>query len=145
MSYSVAYRPEASLWSHFVSHAQLGLSKEVQPHETNLCERIGNAICWTAEELPTHIWERLTTPRVVTVATTTFAMIANSFLFYPSQTLMHLRDFFRWLPLPPLWAVRFSTYIYTSALILGYGMRAFGRFSNTELMNTFYRPNVSNS
>lgn len=76
--------------------------------------------------------------RVVTIATTAFALLANSFLFYPVKTFVKMKAFCHWLPMPPFWAVRFASYLSTCALIVAYGLRAYGRFSNHELMNQFY-------
>lgn len=138
MTHSITYKPQGGLWGRFVDHANLGLSKEIRPHTTNLPEKLGNAILWTAEDLPGIVWKRIQEPRIVTVALTAFTLLGNSFLFYPIRTWANVKDFIHWLHLPPLWAVRAGTYFYTSSLIVGYGLRAFGRFSNTELMNQFY-------
>lgn len=139
---SIPYHENDGLWSHFVDHVHLGLSKNIQPHRANVTEKIGDAILWTVEDFPGIAWKAIKEARVVTVALTALALLANSFLFYPFKTLANLKAFYQWLPLPPLWAVRFSTYIFTCALILGYGLRAFGRFSNHELMNEFYHPHA---
>ena len=137
---SVMYHPEDGLWGHFVSHAHLGLAKNIQPHRRTIPEFLGDMILWTWEDLPRITWEKIKDARIVTIVMTALAFLGNSFLFYPTRTLLHLRNFVRWIPWPPLWAVRFASYIYTSALIMGYGLRAFGRFSNHELMNEFYHP-----
>lgn len=138
MTIAIPYHSEDGLWGHFISHAQLGLSHHIQPHQVNLFERLGDMILWSAEDLPQIILRQLKDVRVVTVALTAFALLANSFLFYPVKTWLKMKNFYHWLPLPPFWAVRFAGYIYTCALIMGYGLRAFGRFSNHELMKEFY-------
>ena len=140
MTTSVAYHPQDGLWGRFVSHAHLGLARDIQPHRVNVSEIIGDVILWTAEDLPKIIWRSLLDARIVTVAFTALSLLANSFLFYPVKTLLKIKAFYHWLPLPPFWAVRFASYIYSCALIVGYGLRAFGRFSNSELMNEFYHP-----
>lgn len=134
----ITYKAEGDLWGRFIDHAALGLHKEIQAHQTNLPERIGNSILWTVEELPEIVWKKIKEPRIITVFVTTLALLTNSFLFYPIKTWKTLKVVNQWLPLPPFWALRAGTYLYTSALIVGYGMRAFGRFSNPELMNQFY-------
>lgn len=138
MAISIQYRAEANLLARFVNHAQLGLTKNIQPHRETLPEMIGNTILWTVEDLPRIISEKLKDARIVTVAMTALSLLANSFLFYPVRTFVKMRAFYRWIPLPPFWAVRFTSYLSTCALIMGYGLRAYGRFSNHELMNQFY-------
>jgi hypothetical protein len=135
----VFYNPEQDLFSRFMDHAALGLSKEIQDHEENIAEKVGNAILWTAQELPDVVWKKIQEPRVVAVALTNLALLTNSFLFYPAKTLATLKNVITWLPLPPLWTLRAGTYLYTCSLILGYGLRSFGRFSNQELMAQFYQ------
>jgi hypothetical protein len=122
----------------FISHAHLGLSKNISEHRINLCERLGNTILWTAESLPRMVWNTLKLPQVATVALTSLALLTNSFFFYPIISWLKVKSFIHVLPLPPFWAVRLTSYIFTSALIVGYGLRAFGRFTNTELMQKFY-------
>jgi hypothetical protein len=143
MTAAVPYYPEDNLWGHFVSHAHLGLSKHIQPHRMTIPERIGNIILWTVEDMPGLLWDKIKDARVVTVAMTALALLANSFLFYPTKTWLNLKAFIRWIPKPPLWAIRFASYIFTCALIIGYGLRAYGRFSNHELMNEFYHPRAA--
>jgi hypothetical protein len=140
MAIAIPYHPEKGLWGRFISHAELGLSKHIQPHRVTVPELIGDMILWTVEDLPHLVWEKLSEARVVTVALTALSLLANSFLFYPMRTWINLKAFYHWLPLPPFWAVRFASYIATCAVIAGYGLRAYGRFSNHELMNSFYHP-----
>jgi hypothetical protein len=138
VSVSIPYHYEDGLWGRFVSHAQLGLSKEIQPHRHTIPEILGDAILWTWEDLPNIVWEKVKDARIVTIVMTALSLLANSFLFYPVRTWLKVKAFYHWLPLPPLWAVRFASYIYSCALITGYGLRAFGRFSNQRLMHEFY-------
>lgn len=139
MTTSIAYHPQYNLIGRFVDHAKLGLGKEIQDHSVNLPERLGNAILWTAEDLPGILLDAIKIPRVATVALTALGLLSNSFLFYPAKTWVHLKAFVHSLPLPSFGAVWFASYIYTSTLIVGYGLRTFGRFSNAELMKSFYK------
>lgn len=138
MSSSILYDPNASVLGRFVSHAAFGMSKNTLPHQANLIEKTGDALLWSMEELPKHLWKIIADPRVATVGTTALGLLGNSFLFYPTGTWDMLKTAFQHLPLPSLSACRFGSYLYTSSLILGYGLRAFGRFSNAELMHQFY-------
>jgi hypothetical protein len=139
MSAPIPYQIENGLWGRFISHAELGLAKTIQAHEISAPELIGDMILWTIEDLPKKIWDYLTEARVVTVALTALSLLANSFLFYPIRTWSSVKAFCHLFPIP-FWAARFTSYFYTCMLILGYGLRAYGRFSNPDLMNQFYHP-----
>ena len=142
MHLNTNYNPNSSFSSRFISHAQLGICKETLPHEANLIEKLGDSLLWSFEELPQYVWEKISEPRVATVGLTSFALLSNSILFYPSATWACAKSFFNWIPLPSLSTIRLTSYLYTSSLILGYGLRAFGRFSNPALMNEFYKTAV---
>lgn len=139
MTMPILYAPDANLYHRFINHARLGLSKEIEPHKVTVTELFGDMILWTVVDLPNLVWEKISDARVMAIALTVLSLLANSFLFYPLRTFLKLRSICKNL-LPPFWAVRFASYIFTSALILGYGLRALGRFSNPELMNRFYHP-----
>ena len=119
------------------SHAQLGLTKIIQQHNENWIEWTGNKILWTMEDLPGILYRNLIGPRSITVALTTLAQFTNSYIFYPLQTMKYTREFINWIPVPSLAQIRFATYIFTSMMIIGAALRAYGRFSNVELMNNF--------
>lgn len=120
--------------STVISYADLGLSPTIQAHTKNRVEKTGDAILWTVEYLPGIVYDKLTEPKVVTVGLTTLALYSNSLAFYFSKTCGLTTQFIKWLPLPPLWTVRFGGYLFTSALIIGAALRAYGRFGNEELM-----------
>lgn len=138
MTSSILYDPNASILGRFVSHAAFGMSQNTLPHQANLIEKTGDALLWSIEELPRHVWNMIADPKVATVGLTTLGLLSNSFFFYPIATWNVMKTTLQRLPLPSLSACRFGSYIYTSSLILGYGLRAFGRFSNAELMHQFY-------
>lgn len=56
MAISIQYHADANLFGRFVNHAQLGLTKNIQPHHERPQEKIGNAILWTVEDLPRIVW-----------------------------------------------------------------------------------------
>ncbi len=118
----------------FFSYAKLGLNKNIQPHEKNLAEKIGDAGLTVVEELPRKVWKFVRDPRVVTIALTAFAMIATSFAFYPATTLAVIKGAITLLPKVPFWAAKFALYIATISTILSYSLRAQGRFWNEALM-----------
>jgi hypothetical protein len=135
---NVFYTGDADIFVRFASHFELGISKDVGNHEKNLLERMGDFGLSIVEKLPVKVWDVLKDPRIVTIALTSFAMLAASFLFYPSLTYQNIKAIVELLPPIPFWAIRFSAYIFTIGTILAAGLRAGGRFSNTTLMNAFY-------
>lgn len=134
------HRDANGFFGPFSSYAQLGLQKNIQEHDRNWIEQSGDAILWTVEELPFRIYEQLANPKVVTVALTTLSLYTNSLVFYFSKTVALTKQFYQWMPLPPLWAVRFAAYSFSSLLIIGAALRAYGRFSNEALMEHFMQP-----
>ncbi len=133
------FQPQDTLWDRFLNHAQLGLSPVCLPHRKNYIEGLGDLLLWPMEKLPELICEKMKEPRVITVALTALSWIANTFLFYPFDTWLKAKEFIHWLPLPTLPELRFPGYVATCVMIVGFGLRAFGRFSNANLMREFYR------
>lgn len=144
MSSAITSESSSCLLWRFIDHARLGLYRDIQPHEETVVERLGNAPLWTIEKLPNLILEQIRRPCAITVALTAIAQIANAYAFYPERTLQMAKWAVDKVPWPPAWALRFGCYLYTSSLILGYGLRAFGRFNNPELMKQFYNTEPRN-
>lgn len=142
---NVQYNSNYSLPSRFISHFILGVKTNIRTQEDehaipkNLCERTGDLYLWTVEHLPRHIWNGLKEPRVVTIVLTTFALIATSFAFYPVTTALMMKIAIATIPCPPLWAVKFALYLHTCSLIVSTALRAEGRFTNRQLMESFYQ------
>lgn len=135
------YHADNHLFARFGYHVVLGLKKDLgdrMEHPKKWLEKVGDAGLWIVEELPCKIWKGMKDPRVVTVALTALALLAASFLFYPSTTWLAAKAAIAILPVPPFWAVKFSAYILTVSLILSSACRALGRFTNERLMNRFY-------
>jgi hypothetical protein len=104
----------------------------------NVLEKIGDAGLWFVEEFPRKVWHVAKDPRVVTIALTAMALLATSFIFYPSTTWFVVRTVITSCIVPPLWAVKFSAYIATVGIIVAGACRAEGRFINSKLMKAFY-------
>jgi len=136
---TIQINPQDNLVVRFWNHAQLGLSKNIQEHKRNWVERAGDTVVWNLEDMPFLVWEKMKDPRFVTVVLTKLALAADSFAFYPEKSWEATKTIYENLPLPPFWAVKFGCYLATCSLILGYSSRAYGRFSNKELMATAYR------
>lgn len=127
------------LGARFVNHFLLGVKENIGPHNKNLLEKVGDLGLWMIEKFPGKVWEKMKDPKVVTLALTSFALLAASFGFYPTATFLAIKGALAVLPTVPLWAVRFSAYIFTVGVIISTALRAEGRFSNAALMNEFYK------
>ena len=141
---SITYSSDNNIAVRCYNHARLGLQKDIQKHDPNLMEKFGNIGLWPLENLPRMTLNAITDPRVVTIALTSLAMLADSYGFYPEETTAGVQAAWALLPTVPFWTVKFATYIATIETIGSYGMRAEGRFINKELMGKFYGENKDN-
>lgn len=98
---SVAYSSERNIAVRFFNHACLGLQKNIQVHTQNPMERIGNAGLWPLENIPRIALNGIKDPRVVTVALTSLAMLADSYGFYPEETTVWVKAAWALLPSVP--------------------------------------------
>lgn len=136
--------------ARFFSHACLGVKSEVRlaepyVHQANLVEKAGNGILNVVGFFPRAVkWvgRQFQDPRVVTVALTALALFVATISFYPSATVNALKATFLVVKLLvtsiPLWSLKLAGYILTCSTIVGYGLRAGGRFANEQLMKAFY-------
>lgn len=127
------------LGARFVNHFLLGVKEDIGPHNKNILEKVGDAGLWMIEKFPGKVWEKMKDPKVVTIALTALALVATSFAFYPAATFLAFKGALALLPTIPFWAIRFSAYIFTVGVIISTALRAEGRFSNSALMNEFYK------
>ena len=123
--------------SRIRNHFRFALKKEKMreaiPH--NQIEKLGDLLSWGAYGLPKMGRNCFGNPRFLTLFFTLFFMAITSLLFYPSRTADILFDTFLW-PLRHLpWSyLRFTLWFFSELTIVGLGIRAFGRFSNPQLM-----------
>ncbi len=146
MTLNVNYHSNYSLPLRFASHFALGVKENIGPRDKtpkNLCEKVGDIYLWTIEHLPRHIWNGFKDPRIATIALTSLALIATSFTFYPTITVLMIKTLIIAIPFPQLLAIKFALYLYICGLIVSTALRAEGRFTNTQLMNQFYNPTNS--
>lgn len=146
----MSFNADAAMPTRFLSHAYLGVRPKViftehYEHKANLVEKAGNGLLYAVGSLPRAVkWvgRQFQDPRVVTVALTTLALFAATISFYPAAATAALTTTFLAVKLLvtsiPLWSVRLAGYILTCSTIVGYGLRAGGRFANEQLMKTFY-------
>lgn len=133
--------------SRFQNNLRFALRKETaifrENFPPNKFEKIGNILTWFAYDFKEFILDILFDPRAITICFTLFAMILNALLFYPSDTWDTLSTIFNWIIDSINWSyVRFCLWILSEITIFGVGMRAFGRFSNQELLKHYNEQNV---
>lgn len=126
--------------SRFQNNMRFALRKEDpnarQDIPLNRMEKLGNILSWGLYELKPVILKILYDPRFITIYFTTFAMFFSALLFYPSDTWTTVSKTCTWIFNHINWGyVRFMLWFLSEMTILGLGMRAFGRFSNLELMH----------
>ncbi|MBA3721062.1 MAG: hypothetical protein H0W88_01505 [Parachlamydiaceae bacterium] len=138
---NINYSANANIFSRISNHFVLGVKSEIGGHTNqnkNFIEKTGDFGLWIVEKFPGKVWTVMKDPKVVTLVVTALALVGDSFLFYPSMTMSTVKAALVLLPQIPLWAVRFSSYIFSLQLIISTALRAEGRFMNKELMNRFY-------
>lgn len=125
--------------SRLRNHFRFALHKEpLSTRETiplNKIEKVGNLFSWFAYDFRLMLRSSLYDPRVMTIIFTVFFMSLTSLLFYPTSTFIVLCEIFSWIVDNIEWKyVRFALWLISEITILGLGIRAFGRFTNSALM-----------
>lgn len=136
---NVQYSSNSYMPTRFISHARLGLQRDIVEHEPNLLEKTGNLALWFVDNLPRKIWHGIKDPRVLTVAFTALALFADTYVFYSEHTKKFMKEVVKFFEKIPLEYVKLGAYIVSVETILGYSFRAQGRFMNKELMEAFYQ------
>ncbi len=136
----VAYHRDALLPHRFYTHYLLGTTKGLphRDHTPGKIEKAGNFFLAPREEFLTALGRAIKNPKVITLALTFFSSFLNSLMFYRKETLQAMSALRKFVPFPTLGSAKLITYLFISSTILGYGLRAYGRFSDTELMRRFY-------
>lgn len=147
MTTNVAYHSTSNIFVRFRDHATLGLADDLGTNvPQNLIEKVGNCLVsasWVPYNGIKSLVRKLEDPRVVTIGLTAIALLANSYLFYPTATHVVVTTGFTAAMtlvqnLDVLGKIRPVAYALTCIGIAGYGTRAEGRFTNSELMQNFY-------
>ncbi len=134
--------------SGFINHARFAFAKdpnvllkeEDRGYEKNRMEQAGDRFAWHVVELPKLICEAFENPKIVTVALTALALFSVQLTFYPIITAQAIKASIIFASnYVPFWSVKMGAYLATQAAVLGFGMRALGRFSNDDLMAKWYR------
>ncbi|MFZ4773655.1 MAG: hypothetical protein ACOYK9_06685 [Chlamydiia bacterium] len=126
----------------FQNNLRFALRKEVlgvrEGIPLNNIEKIGDKLSWFAYDFRGFCSKILFDPRFVTVVFTAFAMGIAAFLFYPSDTWSILSTICKWVFDSINWGyVRFGLWLLCEVTIFGVGMRAFGRFTNQQLLQHY--------
>lgn len=125
--------------TRFRNNLRFALRKELPSGRSltplNRSEQIGNILSWFAYEFKSAAAKIVCDPRFVTVCFTLFSMILAALLFYPTATCDILLKVGGEVFGHINWGYcRFTLWILSEITILGVGLRAFGRFSNRQLM-----------
>ena len=136
--------------SRFQNNLRFALRKEAselrEELPLNQIEKIGDKLSWFAYDFKDFFVKSFADPRFLTLCFTFFAMILNAFLFYPSDTWHILSTTFEWIVNAINWSyVRFCLWLFSEVTIFGIGLRAFGRFSNRQLMKYYQERDRSTS
>jgi hypothetical protein len=128
--------------SRFQNNLRFALRKEAFDARAtipfNRLEKIGNALSWIAYEFKAVFLKTICDPRFITIFLTIFAMLLSALLFYPSDTWRILSKICTWIFDHINWGyVRFLLWFLSEITILGIGMRAFGRFTNQKLLESY--------
>jgi len=99
--------------------------------EANRLEKVGDFGLKPAKLLPLCVVNVLCDPRVVTIALTAFTMFVVSCICFPS-TIVLAKMAVRVIPAVPV-VVYKAAFVFAEITILAIGVRALGRFWNTEL------------
>lgn len=128
----------------FMNHARMAFTSDPQKlsgkiYKPHLLEKIGEKLSWCVTQMPKKIWSAMHNPKVITVALTILAMTTVQFAFYPKITYIAIRTICVFIATRiPAHIAKLSVYVITQMNVLGFGIRALGRFSNEELMNNWY-------
>lgn len=144
---SQKYHANDHVFARFINHASFATAKDLgnERAPANIIEKAGNGLLKLTGLLPKGvkaIGKAFKDPRVVTIALTALALLAASFAFYPIVTFTTTKAAFIFvgelIKHVPFWAVKLSAYLLTCTAIVGCGLRAEGRFTNSNLMKQFY-------
>lgn len=141
------YYANSNIFSRFIDHTAFATAKNLGDERapSNFIEKAGNGILKATGLLPKAVkavGKSFKDPRVVTIALTALALLVASFAFYPTTTYLATKAACIFaaelIKVIPFWAVKLSAYILTCSTIVGFGLRAEGRFTNANLMKQFY-------
>lgn len=138
---------DSSMKAGFANHGRLAIAVDagrvsgVGDYEKNLCERLGDWLLIASVGFVSRLKRFFSDPQVLTVLLTLTALFVITLVFYPIRTSAWLIDALDWtISQIKLFAskLRFILYILSVSQIVGFGVRALGRFGNRSLMDQWY-------
>lgn len=135
------YNANHSIVFRFYQHARFGLSHDIPRYgqDKNWVEKIGDLGLWTIENFPGKVWNLMKEPRWITIALTQISLASVTYLFYPKITFDAVKLVAGKIPMPSREQVKFAVYLTLIAHIVSAAFRAYGRFRNEELMDSWYK------
>lgn len=115
----------------------LGPDADNQPrtYTPNNLEKLGDMLTWHITKFPQFVKNTFHNPKVCTIALTIAALSLVHLVFYPTSAIHFIKASVIFIAdnLSPE-AVKLVAYSATQLYVLGFGIRSFARFSNTDLM-----------
>jgi len=126
----------------FFAHAGLTLTNDVESytkgeHDPNRIEKLGNVFLWPVVKLPYHLKNVATQPQVVVVALTVISLASVVLMFHNSSTGELAKLALKSIPSYSTHAKGTAEFVAITGII-GWGLRAYGRLTNTDLMQKWY-------
>lgn len=109
-------------------------------YDKNITERLGDVLLWPIVELPCHIKNVATKPQVVVVALTAIALLSVVFMFHNNSARELAKLALKTMPTHSTHA-KLTAEAATITAIMGWGIRAYGRLTNSELMDAWRQKN----
>ncbi len=135
------YHAPDGLFYHFYQHAKFGLAPHIPRfgYDKNWVEKVGDLGLWMIENFPKKAWRLMKEPRWITLVLTKIALAGTTYLFYPKESIFYAKAIISKLPLPSQETLKFAAYLTIVAHIVSAALRAYGRFRNNDLMDSWYR------
>ena len=127
----------------FFNHAGLTFARDaksytgIDNYQKNILERVGDGFMWHVTELPRYVKNLVNEPRFLVVVFTAIGLYSVQFAFYPRPTIEYIKLALQYLP-GYLKHAKVVAYAASMIGMAGWGLRAYGRVSNSELMNKWY-------
>lgn len=128
----------------FFNHAGLTLAYDavkytnIDSYQKNTLENIGGTLMWHITELPKKIHTLINEPRFLVVVFTVIGMYSVQFAFYPSSTIELTKQVIKFIGIRYIKHIKEVAYAALMSGTVGWGLRAYGRVSNSDLMSKWY-------
>lgn len=130
---------DRALSIRFMNHFRMLTQDDPGAHDENLLEKAGDLLAYPSVHLPGLIRRACKDPRVLTVALGMLAALADTFAFYPKETVEVIKHAITYLNFITLERARFAGWAGSLYQIAAVTTRALGRACNSEFMQQFYQ------